>query len=132
MGRVIWESCLTRQARHLRSFNKSSSSFVCLVQEPQIYNRKLAGQPKNCKRYSIQHNLRTSIYTDSHMQGWFIEALSTRDITVFQTMVNRKSTLLISAYLTISHFLILIFSQMVVKLTSKLVQALLSIDRVLS
>ena len=30
----------------IRSFNKSSSSFVCLVQEPQIYNSRLAGQPK--------------------------------------------------------------------------------------
>ena len=36
------------------------------------------------------------------MQGWFIEAFSTRDITVFQTMVNRKSTFLISAYLDIT------------------------------
>ena len=32
----------------IRSFNKAASSFVCLVQEPQIYNSRLAGQPKNC------------------------------------------------------------------------------------
>ena len=86
----------------IHSFNRSSTSFVCLVQEPQVYNNRTAGQPRSCKRYSIQHNPRTAIYTDSLMQGRVLEALSTRDITVFQTMINKKSTLIISAYLDIT------------------------------
>ena len=88
--------------QNIRSLNKKNGNFVCLIQEPQVYKNCLAGQPITCKRYSIQQNPRTAIYTDSNIQIWFIEALSTRDITVVQTMVNKKSTLLISAYLDIT------------------------------
>ena len=62
----------------------------------------VAGQPKNCKCYSFPTNPRAAIYTNVSTQGWFIEALSTRDITVFQAMINNKSTLLVSAYLDIT------------------------------
>ena len=86
----------------IRSYNNKSKKFICLVQEPQLYGGRMAGQPKNCKRYSFPTNPRAAIYTDMSTQGWFIEALSTRDITVFQTMINNKSTLLVSAYLDIT------------------------------
>ena len=86
----------------IKQYNSSNAHFVCFVQEPQIYQNKLAGQPKCCKRFSITHNPRTVIYTDIRSQGWFLESLSTRDITVYQTMINNKSTLLVSVYLDIS------------------------------
>ena len=76
----------------IRSYNHKQQKFICLVHEPQLYAGHMAGQPRNCKRYSITTNPRAAIYTDMSTQGWFIEALSTRDITVFQTMINNKST----------------------------------------
>ena len=86
----------------IRSYNNKSKKFICLVQEPQLYGGRMAGQPKNCKRYSFPTNPRAAIYTNMSTQSWFIEALSTRDITVFQTMIINKSTLLVSAYLDIT------------------------------
>ena len=62
----------------------------------------MAGQPKSCRCYATAASPRAAIYTDMTTQGWFLETLYTRDISVFQTMINNKSTLLVSAYLDIT------------------------------
>ena len=87
----------------IRSLISHLVVLFALYKNPKIFNSRLAGQPKTVN-VILSNITRVPLYsyTDSHMQGWFIEALSTRDITVFQTMVNRKSTLLISAYLEIT------------------------------
>ena len=69
--------------QHIHSFNNKAHRFVSLVQEPQVYLGRAIGQPKSCNRYSIHTNPCTAIYTDRDMEGWFIESLSTCDITVF-------------------------------------------------
>ena len=86
----------------IHSFSNKAHKFVCLVQEPQVYLGRAVGQPKSYKHYSICTNPRTAIYDDMHMHGWSIKSLSSSDITVFQTMINNKSTLLVSAYLDIT------------------------------
>ena len=58
----------------IRSYNNKNQKFICLVQEPQLYAGRMAGQPKCCKRYSSSVNPRAAIYTDMSTQGWFIEA----------------------------------------------------------
>lgn len=69
------------------SFNNNAYKFIWLVQELQVCLGKAVGQPKSCKRYSIRTNPQTAIYTDMLTHGWLIESISTRDITVFYTMV---------------------------------------------
>ena len=88
--------------KHIRQMNKKQLPFICLVQEPMMYKNKLSMQPQSCKKYNHSSKPRTVIYTDMSTQAWYIESLSTGDITVIQTKIKNRSTMVISCYLDIN------------------------------
>ena len=51
--------------------------------------------------FNLTKQPRTAIYTDNNTNAWYIESLSTGDITVIQTKKNRL-TMIISCYLDIN------------------------------
>ena len=67
-----------------------------------VVKERAAWQPNSCKKYGVQKKPRTLIYTDNNRPAWFVETLSNSDITVVQTTINKKSTLLVSLYLDIT------------------------------
>ena len=89
-------------SRKIYAFNKKQLPFVHFIQKPMVTQGRAACQPSSCKQFGVQNNPCTLIYTDINRQAWFVESLSTPDITVIQTTLNRKSTLLVSVYLDIT------------------------------
>ena len=67
-----------------------------------VIHGRAAWQPTSCKKFGVQRNPRTLIYTDINRPAWFVESLSNSDITVVQTIINNRSTLLVSLYLDIT------------------------------
>ena len=67
-----------------------------------VIHERAAWQPTPCKIFGVQRNPRTLIYTDINRPAWFVESLSNSDITVVQTTINNRSTLLVSLYLDIT------------------------------
>ena len=59
-------------------------------------------KPKSCNTYCVDKNPRTAIYSSNNIIAWFIESLSTRDITAIQTKIKSRETLIISVYLDIT------------------------------
>ena len=90
------------EGRKIQACNKKQLPFIHFIQEPMVVHARAAWQPTSCKRFGVQANPRTLIYTDSNRPAWFIESLSNSDITVVQTLINRRSTLLVSVYLDIT------------------------------
>ena len=88
--------------KNIRKMNKTNTPFICLIQEPMMYKNKLSMQPHSCKRYNHNVKPRTAIYTDMQTHSWYIESLSTGDITVIQTKLKNRSTMIISCYLDIN------------------------------
>ena len=88
--------------KRIRKMNMNKTPFICLVQEPMMYRNKLSLQPQSCNRYNHQSKPRTAIYTDKNTQAWYVESLSTGDITVIQTKIRNRSTMVISCYLDIN------------------------------
>ena len=88
--------------KRIRKMNQSKTPFICLVQEPMMYKNKLSLQPQSCNRYNHSTKPRTAIYTDKNTQAWYVESLSTGDITVIQTKIKNRSTMIISCYLDIN------------------------------
>ena len=88
--------------KRIRKMNQIKTPFICLVQEPMMYKNKLSLQPQSCKRYNHASKPHTAIYTDVNTQAWYIESLSTGDITVIQTKIQNRSTMIISCYLDIN------------------------------
>ena len=64
-----------------------------------VINGRPAWQPSSCKRFGVNNKPRTLIYTITTSKACYMESLSSPDITVIQTCINRKSTLLLSVYL---------------------------------
>ena len=67
-----------------------------------VTNGRPAWQPSSCKRFGSAIKPRTLIYTDINNKAWYMESLSSPDITVIQAVINGKSTLLLSVYLDIN------------------------------
>ena len=88
--------------KRIRAMNKKQLPFICLVQEPIMYKNKLSLQPQSCNRFNHSTKPRSAIYTDKNTQAWYIESLSTGDITVIQTKIKNRSTMIISCYLDIN------------------------------
>ena len=82
--------------KRIRKLNQSKTPFLCLVQEPMMYRNKLSLQPQSCNRYNHISKPRTAIYTDKNTQAWYVESLSNGDITVIQTKIRNRSTMIIS------------------------------------
>ena len=81
--------------KRIRRLNQNKTPFVCLIQEPMMYKNKLSLQPQSCNRYNHATKPRTAIYTDKNTQAWYVESLSTGDITVIQTKIKTRSTMII-------------------------------------
>ena len=67
-----------------------------------VTNGRAVWQPNSCKKLSVTNSPRTAIYTDINSPFWFVQSSSTPDITVVHTIINKKSTLLLSVYLDIT------------------------------
>ena len=78
-----------------------NSRFICLVQEPYVYNQIASNQPRTATRYTGGDNNtpRTAIYTSKTLNAWFIEELSNKDATVIVVKVNNRQTMIASIYL---------------------------------
>ena len=88
--------------KQIRKMNQNKTPFICLIQEPMMYKNKLSLQPQSCNRYNHASKPRTVLYTDKNTQAWYVESLSTSDITVIQTKIRNRSTMVISCYLDIN------------------------------
>ena len=89
-------------ANKIQSLNKKQAEFIICVQEPYVYGSKHARKPKSCNTYCSEKSPRTAIYLSKNLVAWYIESLSTRDITVIQTKIKSRETLVVSVYLDIT------------------------------
>ena len=89
-------------ANKIQSWNNKQTEFIICVQEPYVYGSKHARKPKSCNTYCNDSNPRTAIYLSKNIIAWFIESLSIRDITVIQTRIKSRETLVVSVYLDIT------------------------------
>ena len=69
-------------SRKIQVSNKKQLPFVHFIQEPMVIHQRAAWQPTSCKKFGIQKNPRTLIYTDLNRPAWFVESLSSPDITL--------------------------------------------------
>ena len=69
-------------SRRIQASNKKQLPFIHFVQEPMVIHGRAAWQPTSCKKFGVQRNPRTLIYTDINRPAWFVESLSNSDITV--------------------------------------------------
>ena len=89
-------------SQRIQASNRRQLPFIHFIQEPMVIHGRAAWQPTSCKKFGVQINPRTLIYTDINRPAWFVESLSNSDITVVQTTINNRSTLLVSLYLDIT------------------------------
>ena len=82
----------------IKSFNNQQVEFIICVQEPYVYRGKHARKPKSCNTNCNDNNTRAAIYLSKNLTAWFIESLSTRDITVIQTKIKSRETLITVSY----------------------------------
>ena len=85
--------------RRISNMNKEKEHFICCIQEPCSVRSKLISQPNTVQRFGKSVNPRTCIYTDVNTSAWFLEALSTKDITAIQVCIQKQQVLVVSAYL---------------------------------
>lgn len=79
--------------------NRDNESFICCIQEPCSLNSKLICQPNSVQRFGKRVCPGTCIYVDVKSNAWYIEAISTKDITTVQISILRQQVLVVSAYL---------------------------------
>ena len=84
-------------------FNKSSTQFICLVQEPYVGKHSVALQPNSCKKYYVGKKPRAIIYKDKLRDSWMVKSLSTPDMAVIHTKIEDQETLVVSSYLDINN-----------------------------
>ena len=89
-------------ANKIKSFNNKQVEFIICVQEPYVYGGKHSRKPKSCNTHCSDNNPRAAIYLSKNIIAWYIESLSTRDITVIQTKIKSRETLIVSVYLDIT------------------------------
>ena len=86
-------------AKRIRKLNMNNTSFICLVQEPMTDTNRAIFQPKSCQIVSKGKNPRASIYLSTTIKAWYMESLSTVDMTVIQMKLNNRATLIVSVCL---------------------------------
>ena len=89
-------------ASKIQTLNNKQSEFIICVQKPYVYGTKHAWKPKSCNTYCNDSSPRAAIYFSKNLIAWYIESLSTRDITVIQTKIKSRETLIVSVYLDIT------------------------------
>ena len=85
--------------RRISEMNKKQESFICCLQEPCSTKSKLISQPNSVQRFGKKVCPRTCIYVDTKTDAWFLEALSTKDITAIQVSILKQHVVVVSAYL---------------------------------
>ena len=85
--------------RRISNMNKGKDHFICCIQEPSSTRSKLISQPNTVQRFGKSICPRTCIYTDMNTNAWFLEVLSTKDITAIQVCIQKQQVLVVSAYL---------------------------------
>ena len=80
-----------------------STPFICLVQEPMTDKNRAILQPNSCQIFCKGKNPRASIYLSTSIKAWYMESLSTPDMTVVQMKLNNRSTLIVSVYMDINN-----------------------------
>ena len=70
-------------------------TYICLCQEPDVYQNKAAMHPRASKKYiGGNGNIpRTAIYTSKNIEAWYIEELSNRDVTEIVVKLKGRETL---------------------------------------
>ena len=78
-----------------------SSRYICLVQEPYVYNQIASNQPRTATRYvgGDNNTPRTAIYISKNLNAWYIEELSNRDATCIIIKINNRQTMIASIFL---------------------------------
>ena len=71
--------------------------FICLIQEPMTDKSRAIFQPNSCQIFCKGKNPRASI------KAWYMESLSTPDMTVVQMQLNNRATLITSVYMDINN-----------------------------
>ena len=84
--------------RRISAMNKANKRFICCIQEPCSARSKLTHQPNSIQRFGKAICPRTCIYIDTKTEAWFLEALSSKDITVIQVSILQQEVLVVSAY----------------------------------
>ena len=76
-------------------------TYICLCQEPDVYQNKALMQPRASKNYiGGNGNIpRTAIYTSKNIEARYIGELSNRDVTEIVVKINGRQTLILSCYL---------------------------------
>ena len=90
-------------AKRVRKMNMQGTSFICLVQEPMTDKNRTIFQPNSCQVFCKGKNPRASIYLSTSIKAWYMESLSTPDMTVVQMKLNNRSTLIVSVYMDINN-----------------------------
>ena len=80
---------------------QGNNRYMCLVQEPYIYQRVASNQPRTANKFigGQTDSPRSAIYLSKHIDAWYIEELSNRDATVIVVKINNRQTLIASIYL---------------------------------
>ena len=82
-------------AKRIRKMNLQSNAFICLIQEPMTDKNRTIFQPNSCQIFCKGKNPRASIYMSISVKAWYIESLSTPDMTVVQMRLNNRATLIV-------------------------------------
>ena len=81
--------------RRISEMNKDRERFFCCLQEPCSVKSKLISQPNSVQRFGKSICPRTCIYVDAKTDAWFLEALSTKDITAIQVSILKQHVLVV-------------------------------------
>ena len=73
------------------------------MQEPMTDKNRAILQPNSCQIFYKGKNPRASIYLSTSIKAWYMESLSTPDMTVVQMKLNNRSTLIVSVYMDINN-----------------------------
>ena len=75
--------------------------YICLIQEPYVYNQIASNQPRTAIRFvgGDNNTPRTAVYISKNLNAWYIEEVSNRDATVIVIKINNRQTMVASIYL---------------------------------
>ena len=85
--------------RRITLMNKGQDRFIVCIQEPCSTKSELISQPNSVQRFGKMVCPRTCIYVDNQTDAWFIEALSSKDITAIQICIRKQDALIAIVYM---------------------------------
>ena len=84
--------------RRISGLNRDQERFICCIQEPCSTKSKLIRQPNTVQRFGTTVCPRTCIYVDTKTDAWFMDSLSTKDITAIQVCILQQQVLVLRRY----------------------------------